>query len=154
MAVKLLNMLNRLMRKRLLIWGLVLLLILFFLGILGAIFWKVRMKVSYSVEMLVEEIPPRWRILVTIPRQPFQLIREGDRSKLVPGRMGAIDGEVEKIVRENDSLRLTVLVSPGQKGKGYRFPENKRVKGEITLRAIRLIAAFSRQPIKTSPAAS
>lgn len=147
MSKTLSSIFNRLIRKRLLIWGLALVMILFFLALLGAIFWNVRIKVSYRAEMLVERTPTRLKILVTIPREPFQLIREGDRADLVL-EGGTVRGEVKKINRKNDSLRLTVFTSPNGAGEDYQSRKESRVSvtGEITLRSLRLIVAFSRRP--------
>jgi len=145
MAAKFSNILNRLMGKRLLVWVLTLALIFFFLALFVTVFWNVRMKITYRAEMRVEEISPRCRILVTIPRQSLQLIREGDRAELVPEGMGMMSGQVEKVERTDGSFRLTVLSASAEKGKSYRFKKNGALTGEITLRAVRLLSAFSRR---------
>jgi len=129
---------NYLLRKRLLLWTVTLLVILFFLGILGSICWFVRMKASSPVRVEYVSTGGRADLLVRVPRRSSQLIKVGDRAELEARPDLCLTGRVVKAAPDGLTLQLT-LRFPGLPASGDR-PGS----GELTLRSRRLLAAFRR----------
>lgn len=133
---------TRLIRKRWLLWTATLTIILLFLGSLTSIFWFVRMKVPYTVRMRIEGPPGRQTVYVTIPRQPFQVVKAGDEVDLSLGESFPLSGFVKTVKAAEGGLELIV-----ETAAAAHTPDKRQVavqEGTIILRSRRLIAAFHR----------
>jgi hypothetical protein len=161
MPLKISSILNRLIQRRLLLWMISLLVILVLLGALGIIFWEVRIKVSYPVEMRFnpsgeESLKNRSDrgeliFLASLPRRRFHSIDRGKKVRITLAAGIEGDGVVRKVEKGPDSIKLTIAIERIDGGKAARgrleslTDQQVKFKGTITLRDLRLIAAFSRR---------
>ncbi len=121
---------RHLRRRRVLIWALALLLIAVFGSAIGGIFWSVRMKTAYRVELAPDE---DGSFRAEVSRLPLQIFRTGDPAALTlptgeeyPGTLRVFSPAPERI-----ELRLEFPGLPSEP-----------VTGEVAIRSQRLLAAF------------
>ncbi len=141
---------GRLINRRLVLWLWSVAVIALLSAALGAIFWLTRMKATYEVEITAQPRSPEWsdgrsHYLMTIPRQKFQAIRTGDPAEIAVDAGGWIRGKITDVEARESSLGLTIYgcwsFGPNdKKPAGFARPD----RGRLTLRALRLIAAFQR----------
>ncbi len=124
---------RRLFKKRGLIWLASLSIILSFIGSLGAIFWFVRFKVPYNVQLEIEGPTVR----AVIPHRSFQAVKIEDEVAFKLEGPFPPTGTVKSVKAVAGGLELTIATPPFPKGGG-------EISGTITLRSRRLISAFFR----------
>lgn len=135
--------LGALLRRRVLLWGVTLALLLLLGGVFGATLWQVRIRNIYDTAApnvsLVATAARRDALTVSVPSDPLGLVRPGEPAEVRIDGRDVADARVTRVERRNGRLLITVRVA----GRADAFAPGI-ASVQLTVRHHRLITAFRR----------